>query len=196
MTMTPQFLPGAVSREISKLPEPSDDQIQDGLTNEFRYVPLTNSFDTLAVDQLRTVRLANGMRPYILPISIPRGLLNGYDTFQRQYSMPPGSWLIGFISAYSENATVARVSLKDSCTGLPLSSDFLSGRTFYTGLETPLGISPLACARLIGDPGTIDFEIAQINGDQNFEFYLVLLFASPIVALPVRRYLTAGGIHA
>jgi len=196
MMMTPQFLPGAVSREIANLPEPLDDSIQDGLLGEYRYVPLTNSFDTLAVDQLRTLRLANGMRPYHLPIPLAGTNIGAYDTYQRQFSVPSGSLFLGFVSANGDIASLhRRLSVKDSCTGLPLFSDFIGGRAVYTGIETPMGVQFLAAPRLIGDPGTIDIEITQITSSSSIYFYLVLLFACPVVSLPIRRYTNPGGIR-
>ncbi len=193
--MSTQFLPVTVSRDISNLPEPADDRIQDGILNEFRYVPLTNSFDTLAVDQLHTVRLANGMRPYHLPIPDAGTTIAPYDTYQRQFSVPSGSLLLGFVTANAEVSNLfRRLSIKDSCTGLPLFSDFIGGRALYTGIETPIGVQLLSAPRLIGDPGTIDIELSQITSGSS-AFYLVLLFATPVVSLPIRRYTNPGGIR-
>lgn len=176
-------------------PELTTEGIQDGIQLEHRWVPLTNGFDALAVDQLRTVRLTNGFRPYHLPVPALAVNLSNYDTYRRQFSVPAGSWLIGFVTANGEVASVTRrVTIKDACTNQPLFSDWVGARTLYTGIETPIGFCPLAAPRLIGDPGTIVVEIALLTNSAEL-FYLVLMFATPVVSLPVRRYEPAGGIR-
>jgi len=193
--ITSQFLPQSLTDAIADLPEVTNEAIQDGFQLQHRYVPLTNTFDVLCVDQLRTVRLANGLRPYHLPLPTAGTTIAPFETFQRQFSVPAGSWLLGFVTSGADIGSLnRRMSIKDSCTGLPLFSDFIGGRALYTGAETPLGVQLLAAPRLIGDPGTIDIEITQI-ADATVSIYVVLLFATPVVSLPVRRNNAPGGIR-
>jgi hypothetical protein len=193
--MTPEFLPQSLRNDIADLPQASNDEIQDGIQLQHRWIPLTNGYDSLCVDQLRDLRLANGFRPYHLPVPALAVNLSNYDTYQRQFSVPAGSWLLGFVTANGEIASLSRrVTIKDACTDQPLFSDWVGAGTMYTGIETPLGFSPLPAPRLIGDPGTIVVEISLISDSASL-FYLVLLFATPVVSLPVRRYTAPGGIR-
>lgn len=193
--MTTEFLPQSVRDDISEMPEASNESIQDGIQLQHRWVPLTNGFDALCVDQLRTLRLANGLRPYHLPVPALAVNLSNYDTYQRQFSVPAGSWLLGFVTSNGEVASITRrVTIKDACTDQPLFSDWVGARTMYTGIETPIGFCPLATPKLVGDPGTILVEISLLTSSADL-FYLVLMFATPVVSLPVRRYTSPGGIR-
>ncbi len=191
--MSQYFLTKNVQRQISNLPLPESVEIQDAIQLQHLYVPVTNSFDVLAVDQLRAIRLANGMRPYLLAMPTEAITIGAYDTFQRQFTVPNGSWLIGFISVGGfASSAQRRVQVKDSCTGQYLFSDFVGAGVFYTGLECPLGIQLMGAPRLIGDPGTLDVEIVQLTGSSSFSMYLILMFAVPVVALPERRNWDGG----
>lgn len=187
------FLSPNVQRQISNLPAPESVDIQDAIQLQHLYVPVTNNFDVLAVEQLRAIRVANGMRPYIVNLPTAAVQIAGYDTWQRQFSVPNGSWLLGFISVGGfASSAQRRVNIKDSCTGQYLFSDFVGAGVFYTGLECPLGVQLMGAPRLVGDPGTMDIEIAQITGTSNFSLYLLLMFACPVVALPERRTVDGG----
>lgn len=170
-------------------------EIQDGITLQHLWVPLANSYDALAVEQLRGLRLANGMRPYLIVIPAAGQTIAPWDTWRRQFSVPAGSWLWAFITVggYAAGAQ-RRVQVKDSCTGMPLFSDFIGGGSLYTGTECAIGVQALTAPRLVGDPGTIDVELAQLTGGTPITYSLVIVFSVPVPTLPVRRYSTPGGI--
>lgn len=170
-------------------------EIQDGIALQHLWVPMSNSYDALAAEQLRELRIANGMRPYMIVIPPDGQTIAPWDTYRRQFSVPAGSWLIGFatVGGFASSAQ-RRVSIKDSCTGLPLFSDFIGGGALYTGLECAIGLQALPSPRLIGDPGTIDVELAQLTGGATITYSLVIVFSVPVPTVPVRRYVNPGGI--
>ncbi len=170
-------------------------EIQDGIALQHLWVPLANSYDALAAEQLRLLRVANGMRPYLIVIPLAGQTVAPWDTYRRQFAVPPGSWLLGFVTVGGfASSAQRRVQIKDSCTGLPLFSDFIGGGALYTGLECAIGMQALPAPRLIGDPGTIDVELAQLTGGVTMTYSLVIVFSVPVPTLPVRRYTKPGGI--
>ena len=175
----------------------------DGFTlnPNIRYYP--NQFFPGALSQMDVLRRANLYRPrwFVIPDDYNQPI-PAYGTLEYQIKCGPESYLWGyrFVQVDSEFVEVAPsniyIKLTDSCTGIPLFSEFVGGAhaSFYQTTSVPTLIQApylLTQPRLILEPGLVNVEMSSTSSAAVY-CQLAVLIAEPCTMMDSRgerRYL-------
>jgi hypothetical protein len=170
---------------------PDDTPLMDGFAYNpaIRYTAM--NYYPMALAQLEIIRRANLMRPrwFVYPDDQDNPIA-AYQTFEYQCSVAPGSylWAINAVTYDEDYAPVTSsdilLQLTDSCTGVPLFSDFVTTQGMSVQPDAP--VNPLgyptpqllAAPRLILEPGLVTAEIANRSASA-VRTQIVLYFAEP-----------------
>lgn len=156
--------------------------IVDGFMWNTSLLILPNRFGPDALMELEILRRAHNYRARWWCIPDDQGEpIAAYDTFQFQVEVSPGSYLWGMmfqsLTAGSLDTDLL-ISVVDSCTGIPMFNDFLSGFNLSPTFDSKLLPVIMTKPRLILAPGLVNVEIANRTASiRNCQ--LVLMFAEP-----------------
>lgn len=135
-----------------------------------------------ALAQLDVLRRAANYRPrwYCVPDGINfTEAIAAYSTLQFQVQVVPGSYLLGFNwFVLDGELSDFWIQVTDSCTEIPLSSDFQSGAGFRPSGASQLWPRLLGQPRLILEPGLLNVELANTTASAR-QCQLLLHFAEP-----------------
>ena len=154
--------------------------IIDGFTLNAALLYLPKRFFPSALAQLDPLRRAENYRPrwFCVPDDFNQPIA-AYDTLQYQLQVVPGSYLIGMNwTVLDGENTDLYIQITDSCTEIPLGSDFQNGAAFRPSGAAQLWPRILAQPRLILEPGLVNVEIANAQSSSR-QCQLLLHFAEP-----------------
>ena len=157
-------------------------QIIDGFSLNAGLLYLPKRFFPSALAQLDVLRRATSYRPrwYCVPDDFSQPIA-AYDTLQYQIQVVPGSYLLATnwtVLDRGAELSDLYIQITDSCTEIPLGSDFMAGSAFRPSGATQLWPRLLAQPRLILEPGLINVEIANTQSSSR-QCQLLLHFAEP-----------------
>lgn len=139
--------------------------VVDGFLNSASQLYLPTSYRASALVSMEVLRRANGFRTrwFLSPLDI-QDPIPAYSQVEQQIGVEAGSYLWGlsFSAPFAEIAGASSyitIQITDSCTEVPLFSDYAKGVQFepVTGAaqRNPVLIMP----KLISAPGFLDIEI-------------------------------------
>jgi hypothetical protein len=153
-----------------------------------RYYP--GQFYAGALAQMEVLRRANLFRPrwFVIPDDFNQPL-TPYGTLEYQIKVGPASYLWGYrfvqVNADWGEVEPANVFLQmtDSCTGIPLLSEFVGGKSaalYQTAPQNRGSQVPylLTQPRLILEPGLVNVELSSTSAE-DVSCQLLVLFAEP-----------------
>lgn len=154
--------------------------IVDGFTLNAALLYLPKRFFPNALAQLDVLRRAANYRPrwYCVPDDFNQPVA-AYDTLQYQIQVVPGSYLWGMNwTVLDGELSDLYIQITDSCTEIPLGSDFQAGAAFRPSGASQLWPRILGQPRLILEPGLVNVEIANTQASSR-QCQLLLHFAEP-----------------
>lgn len=154
--------------------------IIDGFSINSALLYLPKRFWPNALAQLDVIRRAANLRPrwVVVPDDFNQPIA-AYDTLQYQLQVVPGSYLWAFNFTVLDGETNDLwIQVTDSCTEIPLGSDFQAGSAFRPSGASALWPRLLGQPRLILEPGLVNVEIANTTGESR-TCQLLLHFAEP-----------------
>ena len=158
--------------------------IIDGFSLNAALLSLPKRFFPNALAQLDVLRRAANYRPrwYCVPDDFSNPI-PAYDTLQYQLQVAPGSylWATNWTVLDGENSDLW-IQITDSCTEIPLGSDFQCGAAFRPTGATQLWPRIFGQPRLILEPGLINVEIANTQSSSR-QCQLLLHFAEPCLEI-------------